>query len=127
MKKKIGMLSVMLGALFLLALLISFDAKLSFAAGPPEVSLQVIGTEGDRLLAATFVHPVMDPMTDFVRSVEIYVNGSFHSVYTYNRQPGKKTFTYYYYDLPLEKGYTIEVRADDTMGHGGKAAKIVVP
>jgi hypothetical protein len=126
MKRRIGVSSVVLGALFIFAMFVGVYASPSFAAGPPEINLQIISAEG-KSLAVTFTHPVDDPMMDFVKSVEIYVNGKLNSVYTYNRQPSKKSFTYYYYDIPFEKGYVIEVKADDTMGHGGNKATIVVP
>ena len=125
MKKVVNASVVVFGILFVMAMFLGVLAKPALADPPQNVKLQILDDEG-KALAVTITHPSDAPMVNFIKSVEIKVNGKSYATFTYNRQPRKKTFTYMYDILPIESGYTIEVTAESSM-MGSKTAKIVVP
>jgi hypothetical protein len=125
MKRTVSISKVILAALFVVAIFFSVYSNPALANPPEDVKLQIIEADGP-VLAVKITHPTDNPLVDFIKSVEISINGSSFATYTYNRQPRKRSTFTYIYEVPLEKGYIIEVTVDSS-SYGSKSAKIVVP
>jgi hypothetical protein len=61
-------------------------------------------------LSVTVTHPVDDPKTHYVRSVQVKINGAVISDPQYKSQPGRNSFTYTY-DVMANPGDTVWVVA----------------
>jgi hypothetical protein len=125
MKKTVSISRVILAALFIMAIFFSVYSKPALADAPQNVTIQYLDDEGGAI-AVTITHASTNPSVEFVKSVEISINGTAYATYTYNRQPMKKRFTYVYALPPVEKGAVIDVTVDSSM-YGSKSAKIVIP
>jgi hypothetical protein len=124
MKRAFNISTIIFGTLLVMAMVFGTYAQQVFANPPEDLRLKIVETDGARLLEVTITHPSDNPTVEFIKSVEVKVNGSPYATYTYNRQPRKKTFTYAY-EVPIDMGYTIEVTADSSM-YGSRTAKLVV-
>ncbi|MFX0000357.1 MAG: hypothetical protein ACFE9Q_09255 [Candidatus Hodarchaeota archaeon] len=92
-------------------LLFSIASTTLNAKAHPPSNMSLSYNSSTKVLSVTISHYVTDPLTHYVITVEIKVNGSTVKFETYSNQTSTSTFTYHYNNITANNGATIQVTA----------------